>query len=781
MQLVCLQYKNYFDRLTKKEDSIGEYLAASKEYEIIDDYDFNPADGVDTAIVLGGQYYDYSDKFNYLLVCDGNELISRWYIMDADRTRVGQYKLHIHRDVIVDNWDIIADKPLYVEKGIVSDNSPFIYNSEGLPLNQIKKSETLLKDDSGCAWICGFVAPNSATGQYTIESDLTIDYTATNMSTWIAQYNILFNQVYYKIRERSFRFNILHKDSNYTIQGVTSPTNNSINWSVADVSSDTSNTEFRSTNIADISQLLAGLNNATAMNAGLNGQANGSRIVDKIKYDAAVNIEYLVVHTTSDNKNYEIFTDKLNVDLPETYSTSYSSTILDYFGPSGSVGRYMKNKRADTGKTYVTQSFYRVLDRYEEVASYSTQLTFPGKTDRFHLKDAPYDMFMIPYGDNVTVTNSLDANFGTVNMTKQQSINLAQEIARGLGSNCYDVQLLPYFPDSGIDFNGSGSMDIRSNDSKRYTRTDDKKRVIIWALKSSGTKDITYEINYDNKKITNECDMYRLCSPNYNGQFEFNVAKNGGVTRFNVDYTYLPGSPYIHINPDFNGLYGSDFNDARGLICQGDFSISLMNDKWIEYQIQNKNYENIFSRQIENMDTNRKYQRIQEVVSAGTGALSAGITSGALTGNVAVGIGAGVASAVGGAADVAISDKLYRESVDYAKDTFNFQLDNVRALPQSVSKTTAYTENNKVFPVLEYYSCTDEEKIAIARKIRYEGMTVGVPGTIAEYATNSWSYADVNDKGFIRGRFFELPIPEDFHMASSIEKEIEKGVYTKWE
>lgn len=61
-----------------------------------------------------------------------------------------------------------------------------------------------------------------------------------------------------------------------------------------------------------------------------------------------------------------------------------------------------------------------------------------------------------------------------------------------------------------------------------------------------------------NYKITNETQLVRLCSPNWGSMFEFSLAKNNGVSKFNIDYTYKPYQPYIHINPDFKNLYGSD-------------------------------------------------------------------------------------------------------------------------------------------------------------------------------------------------------------------------------
>lgn len=72
----------------------------------------------------------------------------------------------------------------------------------------------------------------------------------------------------------------------------------------------------------------------------------------------------------------------------------------------------------------------------------------------------------------------------------------------------------------------------------------------------------TYEEIYEydlatDIKVSDNCDSYRLVSPNYNGIFEFSLAKNGGsVDLFNVDYTYKPHNPYIHVNPKFAGIYG---------------------------------------------------------------------------------------------------------------------------------------------------------------------------------------------------------------------------------
>ena len=274
--------------------------------------------------------------------------------------------------------------------------------------------------------------------------------------------------------------------------------------------------------------------------------------------------------------------------------------------------------------------------------------------------------------------------------------------------------------------------------------------------------------------------MYRLVSPNYSGQFEFNLAKNGGVNNFNIDYTYLPVSSYIHVNPDFKELYGNDYNDARGLICQGDFCIMYLSDAWITYQQQNKNYNQIFGREIQNMDINRKYQKTQEIISGIAGAAGTGLTLGLI--NPALGVATGLASDAGAAGDIAINEKLYQESKSFKKDIHDMQLENIQALPNSIAKTTAYTENNKIFPTLEYYTCTDEEITLVAKAISNMGMTVNAMGKPQDYINNDWNYGTIQDRGFFKATLIKINnLNEDYHMAQSIAQELSLGVYIKGE
>lgn len=165
-----------------------------------------------------------------------------------------------------------------------------------------------------------------------------------------------------------------------------------------------------------------------------------------------------------------------------------------------------------------------------------------------------------------------------------------------------------------------------------------------------------------------------------------------------------------------------------------------------------------------------------------TGAMTGVGGWGALAGAV---IGT-TASAVGGVADLRINQKLRNEAIDYAKDQFGYQLGNIQALPNTIGKVSAFNANNKIFPILEYYTCTDEEKIALLNKIAYNGMTTMVIGTINDYIGNDWEYnignTTIVNKKYIKGkliRFINGESGEDFHVVNSIAGELNMGLYFK--
>jgi hypothetical protein len=277
---------------------------------------------------------------------------------------------------------------------------------------------------------------------------------------------------------------------------------------------------------------------------------------------------------------------------------------------------------------------------------------------------------------------------------------------------------------------------------------------------------------------------------------EFDPQKNNGMLSFNVDYFFKPYSPYIHVSPYFDGLYGQDFNDPKGLVCSGDFSVSTVADLWEEYQIQNKNYELIFNRQIQNLDINNSiaYEQaeISAYLNAGSTALqgaASGMVAGGLLGG-AIGseagpygtvIGAAAGGIVGAGAglggsiwamrkDLELLAQSQKEARSFAQDMYTYHLGNIQALPNALTRVTSLTENNKIFPFIEFYDSTDEEKEALRNKLTYNGFTIMRIGKIVDYIQGNLNY--------VQGQLIRLTgVEEDSHVVAEIAKEIEQGAY----
>lgn len=788
--LYLYSYNNYYNRRLKKEADISGY-GTPVYLETGDNLNFNPNDGVNTQFVAGRYGNPYNAKADYAIYSEDNTTItSRWFIIEQTRNLKGQYNLTLRRDLLADFKDNVYNAESFIEKATLTENNPLIFNDEAMTVNQIKTSETLLKDETGCPWIVGYYSTNAddTTGtimevnlQEQIHYDENIPgtfadwgYSKYTSEDMIGPTKILDYHLYAVDTSAAVAGGDIYSDIDYSIDpqvGRASKltygpwtTNQYVNpyYTSNPKTANEIWSDFRSLGFKDLKQKFDQLvytqsqtevNTLLSYNNKIVRFGDGAGGYDYYKFN---------VTQTTDNFSIDIREGQLYTTLRNKFDTVYQ--FIDS-APHAAFSVYYKS------------AHLRLYAEKLQVGAVKAKIT----TSNYTLTDAPYGMFAIPYGQ-VTIKNT--GGFGSIDIIPETSYRVANEFAKkyaGSGT-LYDLQLLPYCPCRQIIL-PDGTMDINNNASLFSPITDEQNNtlgIIFTCPVSSFTFDISLNIPVVNKKMESQTDMYRLVSPNYNGQFEFSPAKNNGVHFINVDCTYLPYNPYVHLNPDFDLLYGQDFNDARGVILGGQFSLPIINDQFKTYEIQNKNYDSIFNREIQNMETNRKYQKIQEVVGAGVGALSSGVNAGLLTGNIFAGVGAGVASLAGGVADMAITDKLHNEALDYKKDMFGYQLDNIKALPYSISKTTAYTYNNKIFPIIEYYTCTEEEKKAFANKIAWNGMTVGVIDKIINYANNTWSYKDITDKGYIKARLIRVEgIDDDTNLLNSLADEVFKGFYTK--
>ena len=790
-------FNNYYNRIVKKFDTIEEYMPYVLHTQ--NNYNFVPNDGVNTQVVLGSNVNTYDGTGDYLIVTELKQvpddvyhdifvwkeiIASRWFIIESARDRAGQFTLTLHRDLIVDFYDSVINAPMFIEKATLTKDSPLIYNSEQMTFNQIKSSEILIKDKSKCPWIVGYYAKN--TSQDNLKGIINRN-TLSDLYDYAIDQNIE-NWKFYQYTQQEFLtepsminwrfygkdvvdgypgwFKVEHpgKYVTYYIISNSSPVSFG-NVAPGIYTGPRLATQVQANSSTLFSQLPAyvSYNSNTVLQEFLSYN-------DSIVKDASGRF-FKITITPSENVNK--VTDIISGNLFETLSTVLS-------GVSNASG----TPNSSTFKVETTHSTYRM--KIEELTNLESTWDMSGS--KIITEDAPYNIFAIPYG-----SVELQLNGETiVTSNENDSIATANAIIQQMDVNLYDIQLLPYCPlvlDDDATINVKSNLNYSLITTPGSTETDTRVPIgfILNVSSSRFTKNIYLDnpIVIRNAKIENECDMYTLCSPNWASEYQFSAAKNGGIQYFNIDCEYKPFTPYIHVNPNFGNLYGRDFNDARGLILNGDFSLAQINDKWQQYQTQNKNFQNIFDRQIQNMEVQHKVGRIQEIAGSVAG-VGSGAAGGALAGSMIMpGIGTGVGAAIGGiaslgggVADYAINEMLRNEAMDYTKDLFGYQLDNVKALPYTLTKVSAFNNNNKIFPVLEYYTCTYKEKEALANKIAYNGMSVGVIGTMSQFIENHWSYNGIESKGYIKGQLIRLEtIEDDYHLINAIAGELNKGVY----
>ena len=772
MTILTLKFNNYFNRIVKKGD-LDTY--APFIVNRINNVNFNPADGVTTTQIINSSEENVGD---YLVLLDDTTIVSRWFIIDSTRLRNGQYELQLRRDLLVDAYNDVIQAPMFIEKATLDPDNPLIFNSENMTYNQIKQSETLLKDGTECAWIVGYMARNDGEGNIThISGNVTAmnnQYISLTTMTKTQFINDIIGQTLSDSRiELTCSFNQENKPYDIkTIlyyenigQGYVAPEKDRHNvWACSKLP------DLTSYNPIDYARLRSDISSAMNLKTNVTNSLfyNGKNV--KLSDGKIYNVE---IKLSNDSEYIE-------KDIPSTMPNVFedlNSNFKSWLDSTGSVNNTIYGNPYGKIK-YKVKSVSAVLTEVMQDGTYSFDIPI----SRNKVKDAPYDMFAIPYSPDknnepYVWISANDMGAEGAHLNSEISLLVAQNISEKWGATLYDLQLLPYCPlPELLSDPGTSDMSIVNlTQGTDFTLIKDSNNkimsMIVFPNNSSFSTKIKLQnpIKISNVKVESECDMYRLCSPNYQGVFEFNAAKNNGISYFDVDCTYLPYNPYIHIAPNFGGLYGKDFDDTRGLICSGDFSLARISDAWTNYQLQNKNYMASFNRQIQNMEVQNNVARVNDILGAGVGTL-AGVVGGAKIGGGAVGgVIGGVTAAGAGIADVIINEKLRAENMDYTKDMFGYQLGNIKAVPDSLSKTTAYTKNNKYFPFLEYYTCTEEEKNALKNKLKYNGMTVMAIGTISEYLKPEESY--------IKGRLIRLVGDYDNHYVNELSQELYKGVY----
>lgn len=784
MTLAFYTYNNYYNRIVKKHDTIEAYVAdGATEIAAVENIAFNPNDGVTTTQIVNTANL-FLGTPDYALLLDGNAIVSRWYVLECVRIREGQYRMSLLRDLIADNYDKILSAPMFVEKAFVGLNDPRIFNNENMTYNQIKTREKLLKNYHDIPWIVGYIDKKTTNKTIAIPAqEVEVDYDLASLEEY-TYYNYTY-ETPIKLGYHKFGVKMYLQDTFNGAQTAWDRNGNS-QEPLTEITGDRVE-QFPiggtySTQKSGYWRAIL-VNWGNAMYEPLQYTTGQDWMQGSTAY-TGVPTSTPSIYASEDGKiikagdkyyriKYETYIGeptRVHIEATSIYGNriqGIANQCTKYFDLSNT-----SNRTPNGAIEYIAELGYFA---YEEIELNSYSFTI--NSERTHTEDAPYDIFAIP-ADYQTIYGAAEV----IPVNKEVCWKMAQQIIVDLGEQLYDIQLLPYSPfgliNNGIDWGDK----IAGKDYQKFITSDNARAgAIIWLSSGSFQRYLVSPTSIPSNpiefKVANECDMYRIVSPTYNGEFSFSATKNGGVTGYNIFCTYKPFNPFIKIAPAFNNLYGQEFKDGRGCICQGDFSLAQISSAWVNYQTNNKNYLNAFNRQIQNMERNNAVQReldIWNIVGGTASAIGTGAFAGASVGG---GVGAAVGGLIGGGAslaagiaDIGLNERLRTEALDYTKDQFGYQLGNIAALPYTLANIGAQTIISKFFPVLEYYTATEIEKEALRNKIKYNGMTVMTVGTIAGFKQETPTY--------IKGKLIRLEdANEEFHFVNALANELYKGVF----
>lgn len=792
MNIYFLKYNNYFNRTFRREDSLINYLA----YEVGVTTDvklFTPGDGVSTSVVVNIDLKAAGTSPDYALVQDDQGNIeSHWFVMECRQLRRDQFRVELRRDLIVDSFDSLEScERFWCDRGLVEDNNNLVLQPENISVNRIKTKETLIKDSTGLAWLVGYIAQGTDATLKKI-SGLT-SYNRPNFTVDTLQDAPYWENTSYNTHEAApfkgspytfdvnFDFTWSKYEADYLIERTkfeVTPTEKVFSTKLSNVSVLEGYWKSSSTAaIPTIDEVKEAFKNSATWYEEI---INPYGFHTQTEISQFVNMAGQTVLDKSTSKVYKyVLKQSRTVDKKTFNGTEVKATfpivnniIYD------KLGAYSAFTPAGNDIFHTFAAYFNYTLTLEEVIN-TPVWSYEISGTRKHTLDAPYDLICIPYGELNGV--------GSQSAAMDIAVQTISQNTTSTGGSIYDFQLLPYCPLTNWNIEGLAE-DID------YTRVKDSSNntiaYVYYCERSTFSKTILLDepIGVENPKLNSITDLYRLVSPNYNGQFEFTAAANGGISGVVINATYLPLNPYIRIAPLFGRLYGKEFEDARGLICGGDFSLPVVSSAWVSYQQNNKTYQAIFDRSVANLEftnnINRQMDRIGAIVGTLQGGAQGG-ASGAIGGPWGAAIGAATGatlSGIGGEADIRLNEQMRQEQLSYIKDQQRLNLAAIQAQPYSLSKTTAFTANNKIFPILEFYTCSEKERNAVVAYLVNNSFNIGAVIPFKNLLNITWAADNKTARKWIQGHPIEINTNEDYHYTAELGRELAQGYYFEyWE
>lgn len=811
------KFNNYYNRIIKRYETLEEYgdpLATQPNCNFVH------GDGVNTKFTFN-KASNMDDTPDYVIVKDYKNKLSRWFVTNSFKNRDRQDGLTLRRDLIADFYgDIVEYSPCLIRKGYVPQNNPLVFNDEGVQYNKIKQDEILIKDESNCSYIVGFISNTAfntpATVNGTIKDD-NYDYnfadltefpyknyvegagnTHTDSATMIYR-NSPTTRIYYSLKlggrvqngnvrqdmEIIWRGLDISKPSYYTpaysnnaygtyYENGTTNTNVIVN---SFYSGSASNARILAKNYLHSNYINAFFNKVNGMDSSYAMNCFGtenSTYLSLKEYDGkTIKIGAIVYKCSLKSNNYRTSSISYN---------AYNPTIASNFGSMISYFNSNKPTQAEMSSGVYTMSYYNDASRFQESdlkimteledyylefveASSNISTSVDSPSNRTHLSSQPYDMFMLINEDNI----SYKVGVTDYVSNHEVNINMAQAICQASGGGSYDIQIVPFNPMRGTILS-DGTLNFYGYDVHEIKDAD---KNVVGHYVMCNSADLKFTLDKDELKFNPEdykkdynLKQYRLCSPNQETMFEFSPAMNGGIETWEISANYRPYASYIKVQPTWKWLYGEPIynnkTDFRGLVYNSALCVTQLSEAWANYISNNKNYQQLFDNEV---GTLTKQQAIQMKAMEDTLGLRSytGMPIGSIL------------RVIGGSKDIDMTRELNNLALSKMETDFKYQMDNIKSMPTTIKKLTNITEDTRVFPFIEIYSASSVEEQSFEYKMKYTGYTIMTTGKIIDYC-------EPNEETFVQADLIRLDLSRseesaDNHIANEIASELAKGIY----
>ena len=772
--LLFAKFCKYSNRLVKTILTNFGSVKSDYPYLEVDDVNFHQGNGIAAEQVINADFEAFD--YDYLFICDADDnyenVTSRWFVIGKEDLRRGQVRVSLKRDLASDFFDDIVDAKFMMERGNLDfgkvgslddtrEPDPFVFASEGKEYDQIKQSITRLYrfNSKEPSWIIGYLAKNIAGYQ-------TVDIPEVGgLLTFGTYWGIEFSDA--KIQKNvDDAFNIV-----------------AMPFSDCDiVYTDSSNVTHTYHQSKDLSLAIMTALAAKGLLYDIQLVPYLTKMGTDMTIDSDGDIQCMNSNFTppsgSEVNHFELFEYGMFKGIyPGDVQCSHSSSSIKVTLP------------ADWPLSGTIKEIAFVSDVGAESVS---DFDWWYGTTTYHLKNNRYifvsgvDYSIVGTEITFTYPSTWDDLFSMMDEGKAH-LEIIYQYGTNPG-NVYPVLIsLP-----------------RSKETFQLTIPSS-----LWVGKP-------VNIPQNDMKYYKELYRYRLVSPNQNGVFEWSPVMNYKInkptpdtTEYHADAIYYqiaidlkPFDPYIRVQPDFygfgysntyiNGLYGgNNFNDGRGLICQGDFSLTLPTSAWQNYKLQNKTFASSFGRDISSLELRYySYQQYEDAANMLTAPLAGGM-AGAIAGGskggpygavagAAVGAGAGFA---GGLWNALKNEALFKDSINKMKFDFNMNVQSIMARPDSISKVSPLDPDNKIWPTLEIYGPTLEAVDQFGKKMSMTGMAAMKMTTISDQMAGTIRYpmtaSDGNKYQFFSGQIVQIDESTEMtdEMMAEMNSELQAGLY----